>query len=111
MELRRVFFYGSFMDMEFLRTKGVRPKTFEVATLENWDIVLAPLATLIPAEKNSVHGVFAELSPAEADVLYSSEDMKPYRPVNVTVKTRSNKTISATTYVSKPIPDSKPSPE
>ena len=111
MELRKVFFYGSFMDLDFLRTKGVSTKSFEVATLEDWGIVLAPLATLIPAETDSVYGIVAELSPADIDRLYSSEEMTGYRPVSVTVKTRSNKQISATCYISNPVPGSKPSAE
>lgn len=107
----KVFFYGSFMDLEFLRTMNVVPRTFETAELKNWSITFSPLATLVPSKGDSVYGALAELSPADARTLYSREDMKPYNPVDVEVATKRNTRVPARIYVSKPGAEQKPSVE
>ncbi len=69
--LVKVFFYGSFMDLEVLRTLGVVPRTFETAELKNWNITFSPMATLVRSKGDSVYGIIAELSRAEVRTLYS----------------------------------------
>ena len=58
----KIFFYGSFMDLEVLRTLGVVPKAFETAELKNWSITFSPIATLVRSEGDSVYGTIAEIS-------------------------------------------------
>ncbi|HEV2118930.1 MAG TPA: gamma-glutamylcyclotransferase family protein [Candidatus Bathyarchaeia archaeon] len=107
----KIFFYGSFMDLEVLRTLGVGPKTFETAELKNWNITFSPMATLVPSEGDSVYGTITELSQDEVRVLYARDDLKHYNPVDITVATKGNKRVPAQCYVSKPGTTEKPSVE
>lgn len=107
----KMFFYGSFMDRDFLRTQGVVPKTFETAELKNWGITFSPMATLVKSEGDSVYGVIAELSRSEVRILYSRDDMKHYNPVDVTAATKRDKRVPAQAFISKPGTGQKPSAE
>jgi len=107
----KIFFYGSFMDLEVLRTLGVVPRTFETAELKNWNITFSPMATLDPSEGDSVYGIIAELSRAEVRTLYSRDDLKHYKPVDITAATKRNKHAPAQCYISKPRTGQKPSVE
>ncbi len=104
----KVFFYGSFMDVDLLRTRGVVPKAFEVAMLKHWDIVFSPLATLVSNQARSVYGIVADLSRTDIELLYSGEELKSYRPIEVIVKMRRNKSVRAQCYISQPTPGPKP---
>ena len=107
----KIFFYGSFMDLEVLRTLGVVPKTFETAELKNWSITFSPMATLVQSEGDSVYGTLADLSPDEVRMLYTRDDLKHYNPVDITVATKRNKRVPAQCYISKPGKRQKPSVE
>ena len=65
----KIFFYGSFMDLEVLRTLSVVPKTFEPAELKNWSITFSPMATLVQRKGDTVYGTIAELSRDEVRML------------------------------------------
>ena len=110
MELVRVFFYGSFMNLDVLKSLGVRPAALIVAWLEHWDITLAPLATLVPSEKDRVFGILAELSRTDVEHLYSRDELKSYKSLEVSVETKDGK-IPALCFISKPVSGSKPSAE
>jgi hypothetical protein len=97
----KIFFYGSFMDLELLRTLGVVPKTFETAELKNWSITFSPMATLVRREGDSVYGAIAELSRDEVRMLYSKGDLKRYYPVDITVSTKRNERVTVQCYISK----------
>ncbi len=107
----KIFLYGSFMDIEVLRTLGVVPRTFETAELKNWTITFSPMATLVRSEEDSVYGIIAELSRTEVRTLYSRDDLKHYKPVEITVETERNKRVPAQCYISKPGTGQKPSVE
>jgi ketosteroid isomerase-like protein len=107
----KIFFYGSFMDLELLRTLGVVPKTFETAELKNWSIAFSPMATLVRSEGDSVYGTIAELSRDEVRTLYTRDDLKHYNPVDITVATEQNNRVPAQCYISKPGAGQKPSVE
>ncbi len=97
----KIFFYGSFMDLEVLRTLGVVPKRFETAELKNWGITFSPMATLVRSEGDSVYGTIAELSRDEVRMLYSKGDLKRYYPVDITVSTKGNELVPVVCYLSK----------
>ena len=97
----KVFFYGSFMDLEVLRTLGVVPRTFETAELKNWSITFSPMATLVQGEGDFVYGTIAELSLDEVRMLYSRGDLKRYYPVDITVSTKGNELVPVLCYISK----------
>ncbi len=107
----KIFFYGSFMDLEVLRTLGVVPRTFETAELKHWNISFRPLATLVRSEENSVYGIVAEMSRTDVETLYSRDDMKHYRAIDVTVETERDKHVPVQCYISKRGTGQKPSVE
>ena len=94
-----IFFYGSFMDLEVLRTVGVVPKTFETAELKNWSITFSPMATIIQSRGDSVYGAIAELSRAEVRTLCSRDDLKHYNPVDIEVATKRNTCVPVQAYI------------
>jgi ketosteroid isomerase-like protein len=108
-ESLNIFFYGSFMDLELLRTLGVVPKTFGKAELKNWSIAFSSMATLVQSEGDSVYGTIAELSRDEVRMLYTRDDLKHYSPVDIAVATERNKHVPAQCYISKPGAGQKPS--
>jgi hypothetical protein len=110
-ESLNIFFYGSFMDLELLRTLGVVPKTFGKAELKNWSIAFSSMATLVQSEGDSVYGTIAELSRDEVRMLYTRDDLKHYSPVDIAVATERNKRVPAQCYISKPGAGQKPSVE
>src|SRR5260370_23222293 len=107
----KIFFYGSFMDLELLRTLGGVAKTFEAAELKDWRITFSPMATLVRSEGDSVYGTIAELSRDEARMLSSKGDLKRYYPVDITVSTKGKERVPVECYISKSGTRQKPSVE
>jgi cation transport regulator ChaC len=84
-------------------TREIQP--LEVATLEGFDIVLSPSATLVPSTKGVVYGVIADLTQVELNLLYARDWLKDYKPRSVTVKTSSQQEVAATCYIAPPNPN------
>ena len=70
-----VFFYGLFMDDALLREKGMNPMGRRMASVENFCLVIAARATLVPCAGRSVHGVLFSLTHTEVDALYSEDSV------------------------------------
>ena len=81
-EARRieVFFYGLFMDVDLLRTKGVNPVNSRSASVHGWSLRIGQRATLVPAPKGRSFGMLMQLTQDEVDRLYSDPSVKAYRP-------------------------------
>ncbi len=60
------------------------------------------MATLVQSQGDSVYGTIAELSRAEIQTLYSTDNLKHYHPVDITVATKTNKRVPTQAYISKP---------
>src|SRR2546425_11526179 len=101
-DVLKVFFYGSFMDLEVMRTRGVVPRTVETAELKDWNITFSPMATLVQSKGDSFLGTIAELFQTEIQTLYSTDDLKHYHPADVTVATKHNKRVRTQAYICKP---------
>ena len=104
-----IYFYGSYMDTVTLAGWRVRPLSFEVARLDDWDVTFSPHATLIPRAGDSVYGIVAELAESDVERLYSRTELADYKPVEVIVETATKKLVPAICYVSKPAENLKPS--
>lgn len=85
--LVRVFFYGLFMDIELLRTKGAHPENVRLASVTAFALRLGHRATLQPSFNSRVHGVVMDISNTEIDNLYSEPSVRMYRPEAVLVET------------------------
>lgn len=82
MEPRRikVFFYGLFMDVELLRSKGLQPTAVQAASVPGYELRIAQKASLAQNATCSAHGVAMELSQTEIELLYSDPSVSAYRP-------------------------------
>ena len=75
-----VFFYGLFMDKEFLREKGFAPTNERVASVQGFALRIGQRATLVPSADHVTYGVVMSLSHDDIDALYSEASVRIYRP-------------------------------
>src|ERR1700690_107207 len=82
MEHRRiaVFFYGLFMDVDLLRSKGAYPTHPRAACVPSFALRIGQRATLVPNAESAAYGILMELSHAEIERLYSDASVSAYRP-------------------------------
>ncbi|QQG48691.1 MAG: gamma-glutamylcyclotransferase [archaeon] len=108
-----VFFYGSFMSPKVLRDQGLSREVgaMEVATLEGFDVVLSPNATLVPSTKGVVYGVLAELTVDEIDLLYSRGWLSDYKPISINAKKKDGQEVTASCYVAPLRQNASPKPD
>jgi hypothetical protein len=64
------FFYGSYINQDVLREVDLVPERVEVARLPGFDLLIHPLANLVPSDEHTVYGILATASHAELDRLY-----------------------------------------
>ena len=60
-----VFFYGSYMNPRVLEEANLSPEPLMPATLEDYEIVIRPLANLVRSDGGRVYGVLALATHAE----------------------------------------------
>lgn len=75
-----VFFYGLFMDVDLLRTKGVYPTNIRPASVPGFALRIGQRATLLRNPNGLAHGILMELTHAEIDQLYAEPTVQAYRP-------------------------------
>ena len=93
-----VFFYGLFMDEALLREKGINPHHRRLAALENFQLVIAQRATLVPSQDYVVHGVVFSLTHDELDRLYADPSVNTYRPEPVLAKLADGNAVPCLTF-------------
>jgi Gamma-glutamyl cyclotransferase, AIG2-like len=99
-----VFFYGSDIDLKVLAAAGLTPERHEPAHVEDFELVISPLANILPSPGSAVHGILATATHTELERLYE-DDMSPlvgghYRPQAVLAMTVDGHEVPALTYVS-----------
>jgi hypothetical protein len=102
-----VFFYGSYMNPAVLREAGLDRARFAAARLEparlpGYDLVIRPLANLVPSDGHAAYGVLARATHAELERLYAhARDVLggSYLPRPVVVETRDGELVPALCYV------------
>lgn len=101
------------MSSQVLRDSGLAREmpSLEVATLEGYDIVLAPAATIVPSTAGVVYGVIAELTQAEVDLLYAPGWLKDYKPRSILVRRSDRQEVAATCYIAPPHLNAGPKPD
>lgn len=75
-----VFFYGLFMDVDLLRTKGVYPTNIRPASVPGFALRIGQRATLLRNPNGLAHGILMEITHAEIDQLYAEPTVQAYRP-------------------------------
>jgi hypothetical protein len=96
------FFYGSYINFEVLREVKLVPAHWDVAKLAGFDIVIAPRANLVRAERTCVYGIVATATHSELVRLYAhAKDVlgETYLPEAVLVETRDNTWRPALCYI------------
>ena len=99
-----VFFYGLFMDVEFLRTRDVHVVAAQAARLDGYDLRIGSRATLVPAPGSSAHGILMSVPAGDLQRLYADASVSHYVPQQVEVTTGDGHRVAATCYN---LPDSR----
>ena len=84
--MRKIFFYGLFMDRTLLAGKGFHPETIGPAVLSDYRIHIGERATLLPSASRHAYGIVMELADEEASALYSEPTVREYIPERVQVE-------------------------
>jgi hypothetical protein len=99
-----VFFYGSNINLDVLKTAGLVPGEWEVARAAGFDIRIAPTANLIPSDRHTVWGINATATHAELAGLYTHYVQgtlgQTYLPEAILTITAEGKLRPAITYIS-----------
>ena len=90
-----VFFYGLFMDLDLLRTKGANPVNVRSASLPGFSLRIGQRATLVPAPEGRSFGLIMQLTHDEIDRLYSDPSVRAYRPEPVEAELKDGSRIPA----------------
>lgn len=90
-----VFFYGLFMDVELLQSKGVTATQIRNASVAGFELRIGDRATLVPASTGRVFGAVASLSHEDLARLYSEPSVQAYRPEAVLAQLTDGETIAA----------------
>ena len=93
-----VFFYGLFMDQEFLIAKGVQPTNIRRASVRDFVLRIGERAALVREHSGRVYGVVMSLSHNELDKLYSEPSLRAYRPEAVLADMSNGEVIAALCY-------------
>ncbi|HUQ20524.1 MAG TPA: gamma-glutamylcyclotransferase [Gemmatimonadaceae bacterium] len=105
-----VFFYGLFMDVGLLRSKGIEPGNVQRATLDGFGLRIGERATLWPDENSKAYGLVMTLSQRDVDSLYSAPDLAAYRAETITVRLEDGSSTSAVCYNLAKAPSGEPNP-
>jgi hypothetical protein len=96
------FFYGSYMNLDVLREVNLVPAEYAVASLDGWDIEIAPRANLVHSEGQCVWGIVATATHSELGRLYAhARDVlgEIYLPEAVLTRTRTGDYRPALCYI------------
>jgi hypothetical protein len=93
--VKRIFFYGLFMDASLLIKKGLQPKLIGPAELPGYQIQIGNRASLIQRPESTAYGMLIELSDEDATSLYSAPDVSDYYPDKVDVVLLSDRSTLA----------------
>ena len=97
------FFYGSNINLEILKRFDYVPERVEVARLPGFDIVIRPLANLVPSEAHCVYGILATGSHDDLERLYGGyvqgELGATYLPEAVLCQTLDGRWVPALCYI------------
>lgn len=102
-----IFFYGLFMDVDLLRSKGSVPFDPRRASVSGFALRIGQRATLVPDAKGRAYGMLMELRHDEIDRLYADPSVQMYRPEAVIAELEDGSRVAALCFnlTSAPGPD------
>jgi hypothetical protein len=106
-----VFFYGSYINPKVLAEVDIVPDPVDHAVLPGWELVIRPLANLVPSDRHVAHGVLTRATHRELDRLYTEHAQGvlggTYLPQAVLCRIATGDLRPALTYISR---DMRPEP-
>lgn len=97
--MKSVFFYGLFMDPEFLKEKGLHPQNVRLARLNGFGLRIGERATLEQSREECSYGTVMEFEGSELDTLYSGESVSDYVSHPMKITDSNGQTIDAICYI------------
>jgi hypothetical protein len=94
----KVFFYGLFMDVKLLASKGIRPAKVDIGHVDGFALRIGERATLVRDPGGRAYGVMMDIAPGEAEDLYSDESVADYLPEPVMVELLDGARVEGTCY-------------
>lgn len=94
----KVFFYGLFMDVCLLATKGVVPSGMRAGFLDGHGLRIGERATLVPRTGSRAYGIVMEIATDEVEALYGESSVTDYVPEPVIVELMDGAQVRATCY-------------
>ena len=76
--MRKIFFYGLFMDQSLLSEKGLHPSIIGPAVLREYRIHIGERATLLRSASSHAYGIVMELTGHDERALYSEPSVCEY---------------------------------
>lgn len=102
-----VFFYGLFMDHDFLKSRGIDNPNLITASVPGFRLVIGNRATLVPDKSGLVYGLIGTLTHDEINSLYADSSVRDYQPEAVSANLQDGESIPALCFnlVVPPEPD------
>ena len=97
-----VFFYGLFMNPEFIREQAYHPDDVRLSYVKNYRIWIGNKASMTPRNGHRVYGTLMTMSNTELNALYNQPGVLEYVPVEVDahlLNEYSTNVIQAKTYI------------
>ena len=94
----RVFFYGLFMDVSLLATKGIVPSAAVRGFVDDFGLHIGERATLVRRPDSRAYGVLMDIAPGEVAELYAEKSVADYVPEPVLVELTDGTQVNATCY-------------
>jgi hypothetical protein len=93
-----VFFYGLFMDINLLRTKGIEPSNPRKGYLDHYTLKIGDRASLVPLRTARAYGILMNINDGLVRQLYSESSVSDYVPEVVHVITETGEIFKAICY-------------
>ncbi len=97
--MKKVFFYGLFMDPGLLKNMGYKPKNMQQVFITDYQLVIGEKASLLPKSGAKAYGTIMELQTDELARLYAGEGVQEYIPQMVQVSTMTGEMHNALCYI------------
>ena len=94
----KLFFYGLFMDRTLLAEKGVEARDVSIGFTDGYALRIGERATLSRQADARAWGAVMEVTPGDAETLYSEDSVADYVPEVVTVELADGGKADATCY-------------
>ena len=97
--MQSVFFYGLFMDKDYLIEKGLSPQNVRKAHLKDFRLRIGERATLEQSQGGCVYGTVMQLEDAELQCLYGDDSVADYLLQKVKLNDEAGGIVEAVTYI------------